>query len=348
MTREEFYNTANDTENESLDTVLNNIAERAQSIVIENSDGDKAEPKLGELTLFDYSLLEDEEAAEKLRGCERVIRQETAGYFTLIGLKLKEAQDILSKAHVGTFEKWYSSLGFKRQTVYRLIQRYEFISSPTVGGNNEELFEGLPLSLSYSISKPSAPAELVEQVMSGDITTNAEYQRLLKELEEQKDKARFWQDANSKTNAENQQLRGDRINYMNKCNQAERRVKELESRPIDVAVQEVPQSEEHFNEVLREIEHKYILQADEADKELAEMRNERNELREKLEKQLARSKPDDDTAQLRAELERLKNPNVKLWGLRLTVEEMTELISISEQLGLNVKQAVSKAQIIRI
>lgn len=348
MTREEFYNTANDTENESLDTVLNNIAERAQSIVIENSDGDKAEPKLGELTLFDYSLLEDEEAAEKLRGCERVIRQETAGYFTLIGLKLKEAQNILSKAHVGTFEKWYSSLGFKRQTVYRLIQRYEFISSPTVGGNNEELFEGLPLSLSYSISKPSAPAELVEQVLNGDITTNAEYQKLKNELDEAHKRE---QEYIIRGQELNRQL-GDLSNARNKAQQQayklECQVKALESRPIDVAAQEVPQSEEHFNEVLREIEHKYILQADEADKELAEMRNERNELREKLEKQLARSKPDDDTAQLRAELERLKNPNVKLWGLRLTVEEMTELISISEQLGLNFKQAVSKAQIIRI
>ena len=44
MTREEFYKASEDAE--SIDTTLNNIAERAQSIVIESSDGNRS---VGEL-----------------------------------------------------------------------------------------------------------------------------------------------------------------------------------------------------------------------------------------------------------------------------------------------------------
>ena len=86
-------------------------------------------------------------------------------------------------------------MGFKRQTVYNLIQRFEFSSSPTIGGR-EEAFEALPLTLSYEISKPAAPAELVDKVLDGDITSNAEYRRLKAELERTREELRQV-DANS-------------------------------------------------------------------------------------------------------------------------------------------------------
>lgn len=130
---------------------------------------------------FDYSEL-DGNTAKNLRECETVIRQETAGYFTLLGAKFKEAQSLLADHASGTFEKWYTAMGFKRQTVYNLIQRYDFFGSPKIGGR-EDTFEALPLTLSYEVSKPDAPTELVEKVLDGDITTNAEYIALKKQLE---------------------------------------------------------------------------------------------------------------------------------------------------------------------
>lgn len=85
---------------------------------------------------FDYSEL-DGDTAKNLRDCETVIRKETAGYFTLLGAKFKEAQELLADHANGTFEKWYAAMGFKRQTVYNLIRRYEFLNSPTIGGRTE-------------------------------------------------------------------------------------------------------------------------------------------------------------------------------------------------------------------
>lgn len=209
---------------------------------------------------FDYSEL-DSNTAKNLRECETVIRQETAGYFTLLGAKFKEAQTLLANHVSGTFEKWYTAMGFKRQTVYNLIQRYDFIGSPTIGGR-EDTFEALPLTLSYEVSKPNAPKELVEKVLDGDITTNAKYLKLKAELDRTREECRQI-DANSaakdkeykaeleelKIRAEKAEKRADSSHrdFLEQSNFAsklagekfklEQQIKELESRPVDVAVQ---------------------------------------------------------------------------------------------------------------
>lgn len=132
--------------------------------------------------LFDYGELPKSEADE-LRKIEQVIKTETASYFTILGANFKAAQDLLANHSGGTFERWYTAVGFKRQTVYRLIQRYEFMCSPKLGEHRTDVFEELPLSLSCEISKPSAPPELVEQVLSGDITSHKDYLKLKQKLE---------------------------------------------------------------------------------------------------------------------------------------------------------------------
>lgn len=152
-------------------------AELPESVPTELSEAPQNAP-----ALFDYSELPKNEADE-LRKIEQVIKTETASYFTILGANFKAAQDLLANHSGGTFERWYTAVGFKRQTVYRLIQRYEFMCSPKLGEHRTDVFEELPLSLSCEISKPSAPPELVEQVLSGDITSHKEYQKLKQELE---------------------------------------------------------------------------------------------------------------------------------------------------------------------
>lgn len=231
---------------------------------------------------FDYSEL-DGDTAKNLRDCETVIRQETAGYFTLMGAKFKEARELLANHANGTFEKWYTAMGFKRQTVYNLIQRYDFLGSPTIGGR-EDTFEALPLTLSYEVSKPDAPAELVEKVLDGDITTNAEYIKLKAELERTREECRQL-DANSaaKDKEYERELKeaNDRAETEKKAREAisqnlsnmeegyrefkdkyadeyyknkdlEKRVKELESRPVDVAVQDNSDLMEELEELREE------------------------------------------------------------------------------------------------
>ena len=64
----------------------------------------------------------------------------------------------------------------------------------------QQVLEELSPSLLYAAAKPSAPADLVQAVKSGDITTHKQYQDLLKE---------------------NQQLRADRVNALNAAAAAE-------------------------------------------------------------------------------------------------------------------------------
>lgn len=187
--------------------------------------------------LFDYGELPKTEADE-LRKIEQVIKTETESYFTILGANFKAAQELLANHSGGTFERWYTAMGFKRQTVYRLIQRYEFRCSPKLG-EQADAFEGLPLSLSCEISKPSAPPALVEQVLSGDITSHREYQKLLseyKEIEQRK------------------QALDEQVTDL------ERQVRDLENRPVETAVETqevIPEgyvSPEEHREALDELE----------------------------------------------------------------------------------------------
>ncbi|MEZ3453916.1 MAG: hypothetical protein K1W17_06050, partial [Oscillospiraceae bacterium] len=241
--------------------------------------------------------------------------RETAGYFTLLGAKFKEAQELLSNHANGTFEKWYTSIGFKRQTVYNLIQRYDFLNSPTIG-ERSEAFEALPLTLSYEVSKPDAPKELVEKALDGDITTNAEYLKLKEELErsreecrqidensaaKDKEYARELEEANKR--AENAKRDSEKSTAKlaaetAKANELERRIKELESRPADVTVQD------------------------------------NSELTEEL-------------AELREENERLKNGNIKSFIIRLTLDEYDKLLDKVDD-DFNLKYIIKHAKLLKL
>lgn len=91
-----------------------------------------------------------------------------------------------------TFGSWCESVGLNRKAAERLLQVAKLFdaSSP----REQQVLEELSPSLLYAAAKPTAPADLVQAVKSGDITTHKQYQDLLKE---------------------NQQLRADRVNALN-------------------------------------------------------------------------------------------------------------------------------------
>ena len=93
-----------------------------------------------------------------------------------------------------TFRAWCLSIGITKDSAYRLLQR--------------AILEALPTTLLYAVAKPSAPAELVEKVKNGEVSTNKEYQDLLKE---------------------NQQLRTDRVNAMNQAEREKQRAEKAEA-----------------------------------------------------------------------------------------------------------------------
>ncbi|MGN0608961.1 MAG: hypothetical protein ACI4J6_07125 [Oscillospiraceae bacterium] len=131
---------------------------------------------------FNYAVL-SVEIGEYLKHKEEQLKNEYMNFTANCGRIFAEAQEKLANNKNGLFDKWISSMGFKRDTVYRMIQVHKFISSQIATISEREIFDALPKMLQYDISSPSAPPELVEQVMSGDITTHKEYIALKKELE---------------------------------------------------------------------------------------------------------------------------------------------------------------------
>lgn len=86
-----------------------------------------------------------------------------------------------------TFKSWCVSIGITKDTAYRLLQVSALLdgSSP----RQQKILKELSPTLLYAVAKPSAPAELVEKVKSGDITTNKQYQEAMAQIKAEKDRA---------------------------------------------------------------------------------------------------------------------------------------------------------------
>lgn len=86
-----------------------------------------------------------------------------------------------------SFRAWCCSIGITKSTAYNLLQVSALMdgSSP----RQRAILEALPTTLLYAVAKPSAPAELVAQVKSGDITTHKQYQEALAQIKAEKERA---------------------------------------------------------------------------------------------------------------------------------------------------------------
>ena len=83
-----------------------------------------------------------------------------------------------------TFGRWCESVGLNRKAAERLLQVSRLFdnSSP----RQQKALEELGPTLLYAAAKPSAPAELVQAVRDGDITTHKQYQDLLAQYNAEK------------------------------------------------------------------------------------------------------------------------------------------------------------------
>ena len=86
-----------------------------------------------------------------------------------------------------SFRAWCCSIGITKSTAYNLLQVSALMdgSSP----RQRAILEALPPTLLYAVAKPSAPAELVEKVKNGEVSTNREYQDLLAQIKAEKERA---------------------------------------------------------------------------------------------------------------------------------------------------------------
>ena len=79
-----------------------------------------------------------------------------------------------------SFGAWCDSVGLNRKAAERLLQVARLFDNSTP--REEKVLEELGPSLLYAAAKPSAPAELVQAVKDGDITSHKQYQEALAEI----------------------------------------------------------------------------------------------------------------------------------------------------------------------
>lgn len=239
---------------------------------------------------FDYTGL-DEPTRDALHWAEREIGEARRDYIARLAQAVCIAHDALCGGVVQNldnskhgnrgdeaFVSWCASVGLKRSTAYNLLQVNALLSSSTP--EEQEVLEAASPSLLYAAAKPSAPAELVQAVKDGDITTHKQYQDALAEIrkrdakiqellemseasDRRADEAQAWakkvqheaeldrkerEDAHSaamhykaecdRREREQQRIEGLLNTREEELRQERQRVKALEARPVEVAVQE--------------------------------------------------------------------------------------------------------------
>lgn len=140
---------------------------------------------------FDYTGL-DQPTVDTLHLAERMIRDARRDYITKLAQAVYIVHDALSTSSVHnvdtgkfskqeeTFRLWCASVGLGKTTAYKLLQVAALLNGSTP--EEQAVLESASPSLLYAAAKPSAPAELVQAVKDGDITTHKEYQALLAQL----------------------------------------------------------------------------------------------------------------------------------------------------------------------
>lgn len=140
---------------------------------------------------FDYSGL-DLPTRDTLHWAEKEIGEARRDYIARIAQAVSIAHDALCATVVQnldngkftkseeSFQRWCESVGIKRSTAYNLLQVQALLSGSTP--EEQATLEAASPSLLYAAAKPSAPAELVQAVKDGDITTHKQYQEALAEI----------------------------------------------------------------------------------------------------------------------------------------------------------------------
>lgn len=208
-----------------------------------------------------------------------------------------------------TFKSWCLSIGITKDSAYRLLQVSALMdgSSP----RQRAILEALPPTLLYAVAKPSAPAELVEKVKNGEVSTNKEYQDLLAQIKAEKERA----DA---AEAERDKLLG----AQNRAAWAESHIQDVEAQR-DAALADVQGLTEQ-NAQLQQSYH----DADESriaanlQRQKAEAERDRAEARAKdAENQLAGSRQVAEAAKLRGDKLKAENDALKSQPITAVVDE---------------------------
>lgn len=295
---------------------------------------------------FNYAVL-TAELGDYLRHKEEQLRNEYMNFTANCGRIFAEAQEKLAgdNQYNGMFEKWITSMGFKKSTVYEMIRIHQFRSSEIRTTEQAQLFDSLSKSLQYEVAKPSAPPELVEQVMNGDITTHKEYIELKKQLDEAQEKAAFWNKANTATNEENQKLRAERVNAMNRADNAERELSEAQAE-IEKLNREADEADCEYD-AMADRECHYETEICKLEQRIKELENKPVDVAVQTDDSLLKEK-DQEISELKEQIERMSDKTVKSFVIRMSPDEYEQLIKALEQADDRLKSIIKNARILKI
>lgn len=227
-------------------------------------------------TVADLHLAEQEYSSGKKMaemGLRRMADAVAIAHDALCG-----ACDNLSQAHNNqyskdTFGAWCESIGIHRKAAERLLQVSKLMDNSTP--REQKVLEELSPSLLYAAAKPSTPAEVVQAVKDGDITTHKQYQEAMAQLKaerearekaeqevalasEREEKARAaahqyhvqYEEANGQRN----RLLDEQGVYISRITEAEERAKAAEAAAQDAArtIQRKQEAIEELDEIARD------------------------------------------------------------------------------------------------
>ena len=283
--------------------------------------------------VFDYSELDSETAEQLGKISENVINIKRKYIFDMAE-QVKKAHDLLANHYGGKFGAWCESVGISNSTALNLINVSQLLRniSSEQQENLNKLTDG-NVKLLYEAARPSAPVELVEAVKNGDITTHKEYIELKKELERTKETAKNQSLTIDDLLKQQSKLVKQNSGMNLELSNANKRIEELESRPVEVAVD--------VDELNRRVEKVSIELQNQTARQIAA---EREDFARKL------NSMEDENDELRAELEKAKagrtNENVKTVLLRMTLDELAELAEVVP--NGKFKTIIKKAQVLRV
>lgn len=212
-----------------------------------------------------------------------------------------------------SFRAWCCSIGITKSTAYNLLQVSALMdgSSP----RQRKILESLPPTLLYAVAKPSAPAELVEKVKNGEVSTNKEYQDLLAQIKAEKERA---DTAEAHLEAAHTDISG----LKDRATAAEAREEEAWSM-VSKAQDEAKAAQENLdyevsqNDALHEEKGQLLRECEAAKKARAEAEARAQE----AEKQLEGSRQVAEAAKLRADKLKAENDALKKQPITAVVDE---------------------------
>lgn len=241
-----------------------------------------------------------------------------------------------------TFGRWCESMGLNRKAAERLLRVSKLMdnSSP----REQKVLEELSPSLLYAAAKPSAPAELVQAVKDGDITTHKQYQEAMAQLKAEREAREKAEKDAAGYRADSEAARAAADKYHRERDEAyDARNSLLDQQTA--YIEKVQQYKEIKDAALKTVKQQREktaaadARARSAEKELAEARKERDGARDALQ-----------AAKLRGDRLKAENDDLKARPIEAAVvdeDEVNRRVDVRVQAELSAQKSVQSDAAVR-